>query len=248
MTTNNKNPFFAGQSESGEFETLEPGSYNGVCIGVVVREFPNFNDRNVMDDKVQFVFQIVDGAQQYYLRSKPCKLVINDKSNLYLLINSWTKATLERMAEGFACEKMVGFGAQIIVNNREYNGKLYADIANLLPLKRGVKVPVTPAEIPAFLAKGAKAQLWAEGITVKADQAVTKPEQAPTITFQGKQGVEPSKQANITQNADPAGWMGAQGFQVTQVAPEPELPMQTATQAMQQEGIPADGEDDELPF
>ena len=174
---------------------------------------PNFNDRNKMDEKVQFVFQITEGAQQYYLRSKPCKVVINDKSNLYLLINSWTKATLERMTEGFSCDKMVGFGAQIIVNNREYNGKTYADIANVLPLKKGVKIPVTPAEIPAFLAKGAISELWADGITVKKEEtprASQAPAQAPGLPAG----------ANVTQNQNAAAFMGVDPtLQVTQPAP-----------------------------
>lgn len=249
------NPFFAAQSEAGEFETLEPGSYNGVCIGVVIREFPNFNDKSVMDQKVQFVFEIVEGGQQYYLRSKPCKLVINERSNLYLLINSWTKATLERMTEGFSCDKMVGFGAQIVVNNREYNGKIFADIANILPLKKGVKVQVTAAEIPAFLAKGAVAQLWAPGITVKpeeAPKAATFPAGVPgglgsaaVPAATGKKAPKMPANANVTQAADAAAFMG-----VTNTAPQPAQPaIQTAEQAMAQEGLTEDDSDlDSLPF
>lgn len=253
MTTQNTNPFFAPQSTDGDFEVLEPGSYNAVCIGVTVRDFPNFNDRNVMDEKIQYVFEIVEGGQQYFLRSKPCKLVISDKSNLFLMINSWTKATLERMAEGFSCDKMVGFGAQIVVTQREYNGKTYADIANILPLKKGVKVPVTPCEIPSFLAKGAKAQLWAPGITVK-------PEEAPTAaTFPagvpgglgsavpaatGKKAPKIPANANVTQATDAAAFMG-----VTNPAPQPAQPaVQTAEQAMAQEGLTEDSGDEDLPF
>lgn len=194
MTTQN-NPFYAPVSETAEFETLEPGSYNGVCIGVVAREFPNFNDKSVMDTKVQFVFQIVEGGQQYYLRSKPCKVILNEKSNLFLLINSWTKASLEKMAEGFECQKMVGFGAQIVVNNTDYNGKTYADIANILPLKKGVKVQVTAAEIPAFLAKGALAQQWAAGITVKKEEPATG---AAAVQKKGSAAQAPAN-ARITQ-------------------------------------------------
>lgn len=264
------NPFFAAQSEAGDFETLEPGSYNGCCIGVVIREFPNFNDKSVMDQKVQFVFQIVEGGQQYYLRSKPCKLVINDRSNLYLLINSWTKATLERMTEGFSCDKMVGFGAQIVVNNREYNGKTYADIANILPLKKGVKVPVTTAEIPAFLAKGAVAQLWAPGITVKpeeAPKAATFPAGVPgglgsaVPAATGKKAPKMPANAQVTQNTDAAAFMGVPNpnafmgqardtLQVTNPAQQPAGPdVVTASQAMAQEGLTEGDEDlSDLPF
>ena len=240
MTTNTKNPFFAPQSTDGDFEVLEPGSYNAVCIGVTVRDFPNYNDRNVMDEKIQYVFEICEGGQQYFLRSKPCKLVISEKSNLFLMINSWTKATLERMTEGFSCEKMVGFGAQIVVTQREYNGKTYADIANILPLKKGVKVPVTPCEIPAFLAKGVKAALWADGITVKKEApnaAVTQPAQAPAMPAG----------ANVTQNQNAAAFMGVDPtLRVTQPAPAqvPDV-HPTASEAIAAEGL---DDDSDLPF
>lgn len=251
--TQTNNPWLAMPNEAAEFETLEPGSYNGVCIGCIIREFPNYNDRNLLDRKVQFIFQIVEGGQQYYLRSKPCKIVINEKSNLYLLVNSWTKATLERMTNGFACNKMVGYGAQIVTTTREANGKTYADIANILPLKKGVKVQVTPAEIPAFLAKGALEQVWADGITVKEEphKAATFPagNAAGTVAAQPPVQKMPQMPANaqVTQNADPAGFMGGTDFTVTVAAPVPDMPqgVVTAEQALKQEGL---DDADDLPF
>lgn len=225
MTAQNNNPFFAPKSDSGEFETLEPGSYNGVCIGVTLKDFPDFNDKSKTVEKVQFVFQITEGGQQYYLRSKPCKVVINEKSNLAILIMSWCKCTLERMADGFSCDKMVGYGAQIIVNQREYNGKLYADIANVLPLKKGVKVPVTPAEIPAFLEANTKAALWADGITVKPCAPATKAQAAIQDVTATNKGVVVGVDFGTVQ---------------PQPAPEPAVP--PSEQAPQVE------DDDELPF
>lgn len=237
--TETNNPWLAMPNEAAEFEVLEPGSYNGVCIGCVIREFPNFNDRSIMDRKVQFIYQIVEGGQQYYLRSKPCKIVLNEKSNLYLLVNSWTKATLERMTNGFSCDKMVGYGAQIVTTTREANGKTYADIANILPLKKGVKVQVTPAEIPAFLAKGALEQVWAEGITVKEDthKAATFPAGNAAGTVAAKPPVQTMPQmppaAQVTQNGNPAEFMGVTN-----------PPAQPATAAE----APESDDTDDLPF
>lgn len=240
MTTQN-NPFYAPKSEAAEFEVLEPGSYNGVCIGVTLKEFPNFNDRSKMDEKVQFVFQICEGGQQYYLRSKPCKVVLNEKSNLYLLINGWTKASLERIADGFSCDKMVGFGAQIIVNQREYNGKTYADIANVLPLKKGVKVPVTPAEIPAFLDANTKASIWAGGITVKApDLTPAGLKQVNAGVYQKDAGMD--VQLKSEQQDASNGFVGGVDFGTVtpQPAPAPAVPPQ--------EQAPQVDEDEDLPF
>ncbi len=258
QVTANTNPWLAMPSESGEFEVLEPGVYPGVCIGLTLKNFRDFNNKEQMVQKAQYVFQICEGGQQYYLRTKPFRIVLNEKSNLYQLINGWTKATLERMTNGFSCDKMVGFGAQIVVNHREDNGKTYADIANILPLKKGVKVPATPAEIPAFLAKDVTAQLWADGITVKEEKNPSTtngtyvPSQDPNKGYRAGQPVNdaapdfglgtpvvPQTQipqmppaAKVTQNGNPAEFMG-----VTNPPPQP------AT------GVVQEGDDDsDLPF
>lgn len=258
------NPWLAMPSSDAEWETLEPGSYNGVCIGVIMKEFPNFNDRSKVDQKVQFVFQIVEGGQQYYLKSKPCKVILGDKANLYLLINGWTKATLERMTNGFSCDKMVGYGAQLVTTTRESNGKVYAELANILPLRKGVKVAVTPTEIPAFLAKGAINAVWAPGITVKEETptAATFPKGLPGgLASAGAGGVPvaggagtpvypPAKSAvpevpanaQITQNQNAAAFMNP-ALQVTNPAPQPAPAVPAAEQAPDQ-----DDDMDDLPF
>jgi hypothetical protein len=215
-------------TENAEFEMLEPGAYNGVCVGLTLRNFRNYNNPDQMDEKVQFVFQIVEGGQQFYLRSRPCKITLNEKSNLYLLINSWTKATLERMSNGFSCDKMVGYGAQLVTTTREgKDGKVYAELANILPLKKGTKVQVTPAEIPAYLARGVIDQLWAPGITVKPETTV-KAAPDPNAAYRAGQPVNDAAPdfglatptvpqnkmpqmppaAKVTQNGNPAEFMG----------------------------------------
>lgn len=224
MTTQNTNPWLAMPSETAEFEVLEPGSYDGVCIGITMREFTS--KEGIKTNKVQFVFEICEGAQQYFLRSKPCSLVLNEKSNLFQLIQSWTKASMERVTAGFSCDKMVGFGAQIIVSHREVNGRTYADIASVLPLKKGVKVEVTPAEIPTYLGKGALKQLWAPGITVKPEKAVVAPA-APA--------------AAMPFHANPGAPLPNQGLSVTQPALNPQA---TADPVVPE----ADDSSEDLPF
>lgn len=167
MTQATKNPFFAGANSEAQFESLEPGTYNAVCVGVTLKELPSYNDKNVLEDKVQFVFAVYESGEKFYLRTKPMKLVISEKSNLAAFIMNWTKATLDRIKDGFSCDKMIGFGAQLVVMQHEYNGRYYPDIANVLPLKKGVKVEVVADEIPAYLGMNVKAQAWAPGITVR---------------------------------------------------------------------------------
>ena len=193
MTQETKNPFFAGANSEAQFESLEPGTYNAVCVGVTLKELPSYNDKNVLEDKVQFVFAVYESGEKFYLRTKPMKLVISEKSNLAAFIMNWTKATLDRIKDGFSCDKMIGFGAQLVVMQHEYNGRSYPDIANVLPLKKGVKVEVVADEIPAYLGMNVKAQAWAPGITVRApDVKAKEPAAQPFGTVQPQQAPAPA--------------------------------------------------------
>lgn len=256
------NPFFAPMSDAAEFEKLEDGVYNGVCVGAEIREYRDYNDPNASVQKATYIFQVAEGGQTYYFRTKPMKVIIGEKSNLFILINSWTGASLERMTQGFSMDKMVGFPAQLVINTvTGKDGKQYANLANVLKVKKGVKVPVTPDAIPAYLVRNSLASILADGITVKEEQppkATQFPAGLAGGVAAGMAQAQPQKKqaapqmpanAQVTQNADPAGWMGAQGFTVTQVSPEPvqNPQVQTAEQAVAQEGL-AEDDDSDLPF
>ena len=267
MTTENQNPFFAPMSETAEFERLEDGAYNGVCVGVEIREYRDYNDPNATVQKATYIFQVAEGGQTFYFRTKPLKVVIGEKSNLFILINTWTGATLERMTEGFSMEKMVGYPAQLVINTvTGKDGKQYANLANVLKVKKGVKVPVTPDAIPAYLVRNSLASILADGITVKDDVQVAKGTQFPaqlpggiasgvatqkTKKINTPRSTELPANVQVTQNADPAAFMNGQQastLQVTNPAPQPAAPaIQTAEQAMAQEGLTNDSDDD-LPF
>lgn len=223
MTQQNTNPFFAAPSESADFERLDDGAYNGCCVGVIARDFPDYNDSSVMVTKIQYIFQVAEGGQTYYFRTKPMKNVINEKSNLFILINTWTGATMDRMLQGFNCEKMVGYGAQLVINTTTgKDGKQYANLANVLKLKKGVKVAPVQDAIPAYLVKDCTAQILAEGITVKAPDVAKAP--AAAMPF----------------HPNPAAPVANQGLSVTQPAPAP-APAQTET-------APEADDDSDLPF
>lgn len=219
----NNNPFFAAPSESADFERLDDGAYNGCCVGVIARDFPDYNDPSVMVTKIQYIFQVAEGGQTYYFRTKPMKNVINEKSNLFILINTWTGATMDRMLQGFNCDKMVGYGAQLVINTTTgKDGKQYANLANVLKLKKGVKVAPVQDAIPAYLVKDCTAQVLAEGISVKAPEVAKAP--AAATPFQPNPGAP----------------VANQGLSVTQPAPAP-APAQTET-------APEADDDSDLPF
>lgn len=249
MTTQNQNPFFAPMSENAEFERLEDGVYNGVCIGVEMREYRDYNDPNATVQKATYIFQVAEGGQTFYFRTKPLKVVIGEKSNLFILINTWTGASLEKMTQGFSMEKMVGYPAQLVINTvTGKDGKQYANLANVLKVKKGVKVPVTPDAIPAYLVRNSIASILAEGITVKEDVQTPKGTQFPAGVAggiaSGKAAPQMPANAQVTQNQNAAAFLG-----VTNPAPQPAQPaIQTAEQAMAQEGLTDADDDSDLPF
>lgn len=176
----NQNPFMAQKSETADFERLEDGMYQAACCGVVARDFRDYNDNSKFVTKVMFIFQVCDGGQTYYLKTKPMTPVINEKSNMFIFVNGWTGAGLDRMAEGFACDKMVGYAAQVVVQTVVgKDGKNYSELANVLKPKKGQKTAVAPDAIPFYLVKGCEAQVLAQGITVKPETSTTTPAAAP---------------------------------------------------------------------
>lgn len=227
MTQQNNNPFFAAPSESAEFERLDDGVYNGCCVGLTLKNFRDFNNPDVQVPKLQYIFQVAEGGQTYYFRTKPMKNVINEKSNLAIFIQGWCGCSFERIGQGFNCDKMVGYGAQLVINTTTgKDGKQYANLANVLKLKKGVKVAPVQDAIPAYLVKDCVVQLLAEGITVKPPKAAEAPAAAPA--------------AATPFQPNPAAPVANQGLAVTQPAPAP-APAQVET-------APEVDDDSDLPF
>lgn len=272
--------FLAPKSDSAEFERLSDGVYDAVCIGVVGREYADFNDNTKTVAKIYFIFQITDNGATYYFKSKPCKPLIGERSNLFCMIQGWTGATYERIAERFDATKMIGYGAQLVITTKQAkdgSGREFAEIANILKPKKNVNTPVVQDAIPAYLVRGNIALELAAGITVKDEISQAKasmpqnlpggvnsnaipdnindnlpgfvPQQAQAPAQKKAKAPKMPANAKVTQNANPAGFMGAQDFTVTQPAPQPAQPaVQTAQQAMVQEGIAEDDDDSDLPF
>ena len=139
---------------SSEFELLETGAYSGICVGLTKREFKRFKSDDT-EPKFQFVFQIVDGDTKHYLRTLPFRNIINDKSNLFLFLNSWLGVSLEKASAGIDLGKCVGLKAQLVVDVQERDGKSYNVISNVLKARKNDPVAfVEDDKAPAFLNKG----------------------------------------------------------------------------------------------
>lgn len=154
----------AATANGGEFEILEAGVYDGVCVGVTVRNFKKYQSED-LEPKFQFVFQIADNGTNHYLRTLPLRNVINDKSNLFIMLNSWTGLGLDKLSGGFDLTKFVGAKAQIVVGEAEREGKKYNSITNVIKTKKNSTVEfVKDDKAPAFLSKNLLAAKWIDGL------------------------------------------------------------------------------------
>lgn len=244
-------PFTASFSETAEFERLEDGMYQGTICGVLARDFPGYEDKTKLVEKIQFIVQVAQDGTCFYFRTKPMACVIGEKSNLMVFLNSATGATIEKIKEkypvGFPLQNLIGVPVQAVVNTVSgKDGKEYANLANVLKAKKGTKTAVAQDAIPAYLVRGAKNFNLAEGLTVKEDapKAATFPTGLPGGVASGAAVPQMPANAQVTQNQNAAAFMG-----VTNPAPQPAQPaIQTAEQAMVQEGLTEDDPDSDLPF
>lgn len=196
--TNNQNPFMVNISEQGEFERLEDGVYEGTLALVTARPYRAYNNPDQTQIKVHLVFQVANGGQCFYLKTRPLTPAINEKSNIALLLQSWFGCNYETLAKkgGFDLSTLIGLPAQVVVNTvTGKDGKEYANLANVLKAKKGQATTVVPDAIPAYLVKDVADCRLAQGLTVKEE---TQQPAAPA------QPAHPAQQAPFTPAPAPA--------------------------------------------
>ena len=168
----------AATANGGEFEILEPSVYEGVCVGVTVKNFRKFQS-DELEPKFQFVFQIADNGTNHYLRTLPFRNVINEKSNLFLFLSNWTGAGLDKLSGGVDLKKLVGQKAQIVVGETERDNKKYNTITNVIKAKKSSTVEfVKDDKAPAYLTKDLLTAKWIDGLSF----AEVKPQADVKIT------------------------------------------------------------------
>lgn len=167
----------------GEVKKLEEGVYDSVVVGYLTRVITDTitkEERNVFE----LIFQIVDGDQKHYIRSKDFKLSLNEKSSYFdKFIKKLTKVATPADPQLVARLKSLGivssdnkiklenhFGLSVKLTLEDVvakNNKSYLQIASVGPSK--VSVEIVPDSIPEGLV------MWnadnkvtlAEGITLK---------------------------------------------------------------------------------
>lgn len=139
----------ARDSGSADFEPAPEGMHPAICVDVV--------DKGLVDGtwgqahKVQFRWQL-DGHSDAGLRNdgkqwlvvRQFTLSLHEKAALRKFLTSWRgKVFTPEELQGFDLEKVIGAPCILqIIHNTRPDGKVFANIDNIMPLPKGYNKPV----------------------------------------------------------------------------------------------------------
>lgn len=159
-------------TESGEFNILEDGCYEAVIVGLRGFEGTKYQSDEV-EDKMQFVFQVQDGdGVLHYLTTKPLTNVLNEKSNLFKVLNGVTGYGLDKFPVGFRYTNLVNSDKPVkcqltvkTVASKKDPNKQFNEIDGYLKAKKGQKYTFVPDDkAPAWLNQNVKEVFWINGL------------------------------------------------------------------------------------
>lgn len=169
-------------SASGDFTPLEDGCYEAVVVGL--RGFTGTKyQSDEPEDKMQFVFQVQDGdGVLHYLTTKPLTNVLNDKSNLFKVLNGITGYGLDKFPVGFQYTQLVNSEKPVkcqltvkTVQSKKDPNKVFNEIDSYLKAKKGQKTVFVPDDkAPAWLNQNCKEVFWINGLSFLPPQEKTQ--------------------------------------------------------------------------
>lgn len=173
-------------SESSDFLPLEDGCYEAVVVGL--RGFVGTKYQSEEpEDKMQFVFQVQDGeGKLHYLTTKPLTNVLNDKSNLYKVLNGITGYGLDKFPVGFQYTQFVNAANPVkcqltvkTVASKKDPTKQFNEIDSYLKAKKNQKTTFVPDDkAPAWLNMNLKEACWIHGLAFQAPKDNVQPRAA----------------------------------------------------------------------
>ncbi len=128
---------------------LEEGIYTGVCYGVIDLGRQYSEKYNKWAKKILFMWEIpdekivIDGEEKNRVLSQSYTASMHEKSNLRKVIESWRgKAFSPEETDGeFTLSDMLGKGCNLQIIHRSNGDKTYANISNIMSLKKGEEPP-----------------------------------------------------------------------------------------------------------
>ncbi len=132
---------------AGDGKTFAPapaGVHQGVCVDVVdmgVLEV-TWKGEVKRQHKVRLAWQIDEARPEdgeRFLVQKRYTLSLHEKANLRKELESWRgRAFTEDELKGFDLEKLLGVNCFVNIVHATKDGKTYANIASIMPLKKGM--------------------------------------------------------------------------------------------------------------
>lgn len=244
MTEEELDELFTADPAGGnaDFQPLETGAYDAVCVGVVCKRMPNKFKNGELQDKFNYIFQIVEGTGEnqtiYWLKSRLFTRSSNENATLVKdIIMPWTGASLERIQSRFKMRSMLGYPAQLVVSTSEHDGKTYNDVTSIIKPKKNASRVVVAGKLPYYLTKDSIGYDFVEGVEPTLEAPQKKDDVAPVQGLPG--GLAEGMQANF-QAGQPVNDAAPDFGLATPTVPQNKMPQMPPAAKVTQAANPAE--------
>lgn len=140
-------PIIATAGESREFTPAPAGLHQAVCVDVVDMGMleVTYAGKTKQQHKIRLAWQIDEPMEdgKRFIVQKRYTLSLSEKATLRKDLESWRGKPFTRDEEmGFDLERLIGVNCFLNVVHASKEGKTYANVASVVPLKRGM-APIT---------------------------------------------------------------------------------------------------------
>jgi hypothetical protein len=137
-------PIIATAGEQRDFTPAPSGLHQAVCVDVVDMGMLEVTYAGVTkkQHKIRVVWQIDEPMEdgKRFIVQKRYTLSLSDKATLRKDLESWRGKAFTRDEEmGFDLERLIGVNCFLNVVHAQKEGKTYANVAGVVPLKRGMQ-------------------------------------------------------------------------------------------------------------
>ena len=135
--------FIAPEATNGGDFTLSDGCYPAIVVGLRGFMGSKYQQPDVKEPKLQFVFQVQDDeGTLHYVATKPLSNKLNDRSNLFKVLNGITGYGIDHFPKGFQYTQFVNsdnpIKCQLViktVDSKKDPNKKFNEIQSILKAK-----------------------------------------------------------------------------------------------------------------
>lgn len=168
----------AKEPEGGTYIPAPEGRFQAVCCDVVDKGLVEtvWNGQKKVQHKIQVRWFIDEEMPEdkrgpdgipYYMVTGRYTLSLYETSNLRKLLTSWRgRSFTEEELKGFDLEHLIGANGEVVIAHNNRDGKTYANVVAVIPLKKGAE----KMEIPAVYVRAKDRPDWKEPVAAPPDQ------------------------------------------------------------------------------